>query len=107
LTEFTLESLAEVVAQRASSSAERSYTKSLLDAGPNRCARKFGEEAVELLIAAASGEKPEVVAEAADVLFHMLVLLRSRDVDYAEVMAELARRTGTSGHAEKASRGAK
>jgi phosphoribosyl-ATP pyrophosphohydrolase len=106
LADFTLDDLAAVIAARAASTAERSYTKSLLDAGPSRAAQKFGEEAVELAIAAVGGNSEAVVGEAADVLYHLLVLLRARGVELAAVVAELARRSGTSGHAEKAARGA-
>lgn len=101
---FSLEGLEQAVAARASSTAERSYTKSLLDAGPNRTAQKFGEEAVELVIASLTGEQPAIVAEAADVLYHLLVLLRSRNVSLGSVLEELERRSGISGHAEKAAR---
>jgi phosphoribosyl-ATP pyrophosphohydrolase len=101
---FTLEELAEIIAARASSTAEKSYTKSLLDAGPPRAAKKFGEEAVEAVIAAVQQDDTALVAEAADVLYHLLVLLRSRDIALSDVMAELARRTVRSGHDEKASR---
>lgn len=104
MSAFKLEDLADAVAARAASTAEKSYTKSLLEAGPARAAQKFGEEAVELVVAAAIGEKPAVVAEAADVLYHLLVLLRSRDIAFASVLAELERRSGVSGHAEKAAR---
>jgi phosphoribosyl-ATP pyrophosphohydrolase len=105
VSNFTLETLAEIISRRATSSAERSYTKSLLDGGPARAARKFGEESLELVIAAVAGEPKDVVAEAADALFHLLVVLRARGVEWAEVTAELERRTGMSGHAEKAARG--
>lgn len=104
MSAFTLETLDAIVAARAASSAEKSYTKSLLDAGPGRTARKFGEEAIELVVAATSGESHDVVAEAADVVFHLLVLLRSRGVEWSRVVSELEGRTAQSGHAEKASR---
>jgi phosphoribosyl-ATP pyrophosphohydrolase len=104
VTAFTLETLAATVAERASSTAERSYTKSLLEAGPARAAQKFGEEAVELVVAAALGETSAIISESADVLFHLLVLLRARGVEFADVIAELERRSGVSGHAEKAAR---
>jgi phosphoribosyl-ATP pyrophosphohydrolase len=101
---FTLEDLADIIAARAASTAEKSYTKSLLDAGPPRVAKKFGEEAVEAVIAAVNQEDRALVAEAADVLYHLLVLLRSRGIALGDVMAELERRTARSGHDEKASR---
>jgi phosphoribosyl-ATP pyrophosphohydrolase len=101
---FTLDDLADIIAARASSTAEKSYTKSLLDAGPPRAAKKFGEEAVEAVIAAVHQDDQALVAEAADVLYHLLVLLRSRGIALGDVMAELERRTARSGHDEKASR---
>lgn len=102
---LTLADLEAIVAARASASPEQSWTAKLLAGGPERCAKKFGEEAVELVIAATKGERLEIVAESADVIFHLLVLLRSRGVSIDEVMAELERRTQQSGLAEKAKRG--
>ena len=102
---FTLDDLAAIVRARASADAGTSYTKSLLDKGAARCAKKFGEEAVELVIAAVEGERTEIVAESADVLYHLLVLLQAGGIALADVLAELERRTAQSGHAEKASRG--
>jgi len=104
MTNDTLHRLAETIAERASASAEDSYTRSLLDGGPEKCARKFGEEASEIVIAAVSQDDAALKAEAADVLFHLLVLLKSRGVALGDVMAELESRTGRSGHAEKAAR---
>jgi phosphoribosyl-ATP pyrophosphohydrolase len=101
---FTLADLAAIVAARAGASAEASYTKSLLDAGPQRAAKKFGEEAVEAVVAAVAGDRAALVAESADVLYHLIVMLRTRDVGLAEVMTELAGRTRRSGHEEKAAR---
>ena len=102
---FTLETLAALVAARRAAGADASYTKSLLERGPARVAKKFGEEAVELVIAAVEGEPGAVTAEAADALYHLLVLLESAGVPLAAVLAELERRTAQSGHAEKAARG--
>jgi phosphoribosyl-ATP pyrophosphohydrolase len=102
---FTLDDLAETIARRAEASAEKSYTRSLLEKGAAHCARKFGEEAIELTIAAAAQDESAVRAEAADVLYHLLVLLRARGVALSTVMAELESRTQRSGHEEKASRG--
>ncbi|MBV9219484.1 MAG: phosphoribosyl-ATP diphosphatase [Methylobacteriaceae bacterium] len=102
--QFTLQDVAARIAARAEATADASYTKSLLDGGPQRAARKFGEEAVEAVIAAVSGEASELVAESADVLYHLLVVLQARGVALDEVMAELERRTSQSGHEEKASR---
>ena len=106
MTSFTLDALAAIVAQRASADAEKSYTRSLLEAGMGRCAKKFGEEAVEMVIAAVEQDKLALTSEAADVLYHLLVVLHSSDVSLQDVMQELARRTSRSGHAEKASRSA-
>ena len=100
-----LTSLAATIRARREASAGQSYTRSLLDGGPRRCAKKLGEEAVELVIAAAGEDNDAVRAEAADVLYHLLVLLESRGVPLAEVTAELSKRTGVSGHDEKARRG--
>jgi phosphoribosyl-ATP pyrophosphohydrolase len=101
---FSLDDLAETIARRADVPAGQSYTRSLLDKGATHCARKFGEEAIELTIAGAAEDEAAVRAEAADVLYHLLVLLKARDVPLASVMAELAGRTRQSGHQEKASR---
>lgn len=101
---FTLDNLATTIAARAGSTAEKSYTKSLLDAGVARCARKFGEESLEAVIAAMEKDRDNLVKEAGDVLFHLLVLLRAGGVGLDEVMAELESRTAKSGHEEKAAR---
>jgi phosphoribosyl-ATP pyrophosphohydrolase len=101
---FTLDGLAQTIYERAGASAETSYTRSLLEKGAAHCARKFGEEAIELTIAAAALEEGAVRAEAADVLYHLLVLLRARGVTLSSVMNELERRSRRSGHEEKASR---
>jgi phosphoribosyl-ATP pyrophosphohydrolase len=101
---FTLDDLAAIVSARARSTAEASYTRSLLDAGPARAAKKLGEEAVELVIAAMEGEPRAIVAESADVLYHLVVVLEQHGVALADVLAELERRTARSGHEEKASR---
>ena len=106
MPKFTLEELARKVAERAASGGGGSYTKTLLEKGVPHCARKLGEEAVEAAIAAASGDRAGLRAEAADVLYHLLVLLQAAGVPFEEVMAELERRTGESGLAEKARRGA-
>ncbi len=101
---FTLDELAQTIDERAGASAQTSYTRSLLDKGPAHCARKFGEEAIELAIAAAALDESAVRAEAADVLYHLLVVLRARGVALSSVMNELDKRSGRSGHEEKASR---
>lgn len=101
---MTLEELETIVAARASASPDESWTAKLLAKGPEKVAEKFGEEAIEALIEAVRNDRDRLVGEAADVLFHLLVMLKSRDVALAEVMAELARRTASSGLAEKAGR---
>ncbi len=103
-SDFRLEDLEAIIALRASDTASTSYTRSLLDGGTPLAAKKFGEEAVELVIAGMQGKKPDTVSEAADVLFHLLVLLRCEKVALSTVLAELGRRTSQSGHAEKAAR---
>ena len=104
MTSFSLDDLAAIVRSRVGSDAGASYTKSLLEKGPARVAKKFGEEAVELVIAAVEARTPEIVGETADVLYHLLVLLESAGVPLNDVLAELQRRTAQSGHAEKAAR---
>ncbi len=101
---FSLDDLSRSIARRAEASAEQSYTRSLLDKGAIHCAKKFGEEAVEAVIAASAQDDVALTAEAADVLYHLLVMLRARNVTLAQVMIELERRTARSGHQEKASR---
>ena len=101
---FTLDDLVETIARRAHAGADQSYTRSLLEKGPVHCARKFGEEAIELAIAAAAQDENAVRAEAADVLYHLLVVLHARGIPFASVMNELDGRTRRSGHEEKASR---
>jgi phosphoribosyl-ATP pyrophosphohydrolase/phosphoribosyl-AMP cyclohydrolase len=96
--------LEATIRARGASTAEKSYTRSLLDGGPTKIGSKVREEADELA-RALEGETPErVTSEAADLLFHVLVGLRQRGLDWRAVLAELARRTGQSGHAEKAAR---
>jgi phosphoribosyl-ATP pyrophosphohydrolase len=100
----SLEKLAATIAARKGSDAETSWTATLLAKGPEKCAEKFGEEAVEAIIEAVKGDRARLTAEAADVLYHLLVMLAARDVTLDEVLAELDRREGTSGLAEKAAR---
>ncbi|QYZ68332.1 phosphoribosyl-ATP diphosphatase [Neotabrizicola shimadae] len=99
-----LERLAATVEARRGADPETSWTAKLLAKGPEKCAEKFGEEAVEAIIEAVKGDRARLTSEAADVLYHLLVMLASRGVTLAEVEAELARREGTSGIEEKASR---
>ena len=106
MTGFSLADLDAIIAQRASAPADESYTASLVAAGMPRATRKLGEEAVETIIAALAGEPAELTGEAADLLYHLLVVLRIAGVSLEDVLAELAARTRTSGLAEKAARGA-
>jgi len=104
MSTFTLDDLAARVKERAQASAAESYTRGLLDKGVAHCAKKFGEEAVETVIAALGEDRERLIAEAADLLYHMLVLLESRGVALREVEAALGARTGQSGLQEKAAR---
>ncbi|WP_424985836.1 phosphoribosyl-ATP diphosphatase [Microbulbifer sp. S227A] len=99
-----LDDLAATIAARKGADPESSWTAKLLSRGPEKCAEKFGEEAVEAIIEAVKGDRAALTSEAADVLFHLLVMLEARDVPLSDVLAELAHRQGTSGIAEKASR---
>lgn len=101
---FSLADLEAIVARRASAPPAESYTASLVAKGPAHCARKFGEEAIEAIVAATQGDRNALVSESADVLFHLLALWRAAGIDLSAVMAELDRRTAQSGHAEKAAR---
>ncbi|MGR3393871.1 MULTISPECIES: phosphoribosyl-ATP diphosphatase [Rhodobacterales] len=101
---MTLEELETIVATRAEASPDESWTAKLLAKGPEKCAEKFGEEAVEAIIEAVKNDREKLTGEAADVLFHFLVMLKARDLPLSDVMAELARRQGQSGLAEKAAR---
>ena len=104
MTKFTLADLEKRVHERAQAGAGESYTRSLIDKGVAHCAKKLGEEAFETAMAAVQEDKPRLVSEAADLLYHLLVVLEARGVKLAEVEAELDKRTAQSGHAEKASR---
>jgi phosphoribosyl-ATP pyrophosphohydrolase len=100
----TLERLEAVIAERRSADPKQSYVAKLHARGIPLIARKLGEEATEAVVAALSGDREELIGEAADVLFHLLVLLGAKDIALAEVLAELDRREGVSGIAEKALR---
>lgn len=100
----TLDTLSQTIADRAGADPGESYTAKLLAAGPLKCAKKFGEESVELALAAAAQDDAAVAAEAADVLYHLLVLLAARGVPPEVVAQALAARMGTSGLEEKANR---
>ncbi|MEO0635588.1 MAG: phosphoribosyl-ATP diphosphatase [Pseudomonadota bacterium] len=104
MSDFSLKDLDQIIAKRAAANVESSYTRSLLDKGVTKTAEKLGEEAVEAVIAAVAQDEAALCGEAADVLYHLLVLLRARGIALDDVMAELERRTGQSGHEEKASR---
>jgi phosphoribosyl-ATP pyrophosphohydrolase len=99
-----LDRLAATVQARKGADPESSWTAKLLSKGPEKCAEKFGEEAVEAIIEAVKGDREKLTTEAADVLYHLLVMLAARDVTLDQVLAELERREGTSGLAEKAAR---
>lgn len=101
---MTLEDLYDIIEARKTADPESSWTAKLLSQGPEKCAEKFGEEAVEAIIEAVKDNKPALTGEAADVLYHLLVMLASRDVPLGDVLDELARRQGQSGLTEKANR---
>ncbi len=102
--DFSLHDLAALVKKRAAASGAESYTRKLLDRGAAHCAKKFGEEAVETVIAAVHGDRKHLIAETADLLYHLLVVLEARGVKLTEVEGALAKRTAQSGFEEKASR---
>jgi len=101
---MTLHDLERTIQARKTADPDSSWTAKLLAKGPEKCAEKFGEEAIEAIIEAIKGDKSKLTSEAADVLYHLLVMLASRDVDLDDVLAVLADRQGQSGIAEKASR---
>jgi len=101
---MTLDDLEAIIAARAKADPDSSWTARLLSMGPEKCAEKFGEEAVEAIIEAVRGDRDALTREAADVFFHLMVMLRARGVSAADVMAELERRQSQSGIAEKAGR---
>jgi phosphoribosyl-ATP pyrophosphohydrolase len=104
MTKFTLHDLEKRVQKRAKASAQVSYTRKLLDRGVDHCAKKLGEEAVEAAIAAVGEDRASLIKEAADVLYHLLVVLHARGIALDEVEAELGARTRQSGLEEKAAR---
>jgi phosphoribosyl-ATP pyrophosphohydrolase len=101
---MTLDDLFKTIEARANADPDSSWTAKLLAKGPEKCAEKFGEEAIEAIIEAVKNDRPKLVSEAADALFHLLVMLKSRDIHLDEVMSELARRQDQSGIAEKNAR---
>ncbi|PIP97438.1 MAG: phosphoribosyl-ATP diphosphatase [Rhodobacterales bacterium CG18_big_fil_WC_8_21_14_2_50_71_9] len=100
-----LQRLSATIAARRGADPASSHTAAMLAKGPDKCAEKFGEEAVEAIIAAARRDRPALIAESADVLYHLMVMLAAQEVSLDDVLAELARREGVSGVAEKAARG--
>jgi phosphoribosyl-ATP pyrophosphohydrolase len=104
MSPFTLHDLEKRVHERAKASADVSYTRKLIDKGVTHCAKKLGEEAIETAIAAIGEDRERVVAEAADLIYHLLVVLEARGITLAEVEAALAARTSQSGLEEKAAR---
>src|SRR5436305_13084534 len=104
MSRFTIHDLASMIDARAASGGQGSYTRKLLDKGAEHCAKKLGEEAVETVIAAVENDRDHLIAESADLLFHLLVLSKSRDVRLEDVYGDLSRRTTVSGLEEKAAR---
>jgi len=104
MTKFTLSDLEKIIQQRAAASSEESYTAKLIEKGITVSSKKLGEEAVETIIAANRGDKTEIIKESADLLYHLLVVLRASHISVIELMKELETRMQQSGLAEKASR---
>lgn len=104
MSQFTLQDLEKRIAERAKASPEVSYTRKLLDRGPAQCAKKFGEEAVETVIAATAESRDRLIAESGDLLYHLLIVLHARGVRLAEIEDALAARQSMSGLEEKSSR---
>jgi phosphoribosyl-ATP pyrophosphohydrolase len=104
MTDDVLQRLAATIHARRSESVAKSYTRQLLEAGPERCAKKLGEEATETVIAAVGTDAGALTREAADLVYHLLVVLECRQIPWRDVLAELEGRMGTSGLAEKAAR---
>jgi phosphoribosyl-ATP pyrophosphohydrolase len=104
MTDDVLQQLAALIHSRRGDGVAKSYTRELLDAGPERCAKKLGEEAVETVIAALGADRAALAREAADLVYHLLVLLESRELGLSDVLRELESRIGISGLAEKAAR---
>jgi len=101
---MTLDDLYRTIQSRKVADPESSWTAKLLAQGPEKCAEKFGEEAIEAIIEAVKGDRDALRSEAADVLYHLLVMLAARDVTLSDVLAELEARSAQSGIAEKATR---
>jgi len=101
---FTLGDLERRISDRAKASADLSYTRKLLDRGVTHCAKKLGEEAVETVLAAVTEDRERLIAETADLIYCLLVVLHARGIALADVEAELSERTRQSGLEEKAAR---
>ena len=99
-----LEDLVKTINARAEADPSESWTAKLLSQGPEKCAEKFGEEAVEAIIEAVKGDNKALISEAADVIFHYLIMLKSRNIYFEDVMKELENRTNKSGLREKEDR---
>ena len=102
-----LEKLDTTIQERIKESSKNSHTAKLVKKGPEKCAEKFGEEAIELIVASVKKKKKDVISEAADTLYHMCVLLRSKNISIDEVLSELSSRDGISGIEEKRKRNLK
>jgi phosphoribosyl-ATP pyrophosphohydrolase len=101
---MSIHDLATTIAARKAADPDSSWTAKLLAKGPEKCAEKFGEEAIEAIIEAIKGDRKKLASEAADAIYHLLVMCAARDVTLADIEAELASRTKQSGIAEKAAR---
>ncbi len=101
---MSIHDLARTIASRKAADPESSWTAKLFAKGPEKCAEKFGEEAIEAIIEAVKGDRAGLTSEAADVIYHLLVMCAARDVTLSEIEAELHRRSARSGIAEKESR---
>ena len=99
-----LERLDSTIQKKIAESPKNSHTAKLIKNGPEKCAEKFGEEAIELIVACVKKKKKDILGEAADTLYHMCVLLRSKDISISEVLSELVSREGVSGIDEKSRR---
>ena len=99
-----LKQLETIIADRSTANPSRSWTAKLLKSGKERCAQKFGEEAVETVIAGSSGKQKQLIHEASDTLYHLMVLLKANDVNLGEIQTELQRRQKLSGMEEKDAR---
>lgn len=104
MSKSVIDRLAATIESRKGADPSTSHTAKMLSKGPAKCAEKFGEEAIEAIIEAAQGNRKALASEAADVVYHLLVMLASHDLSWSDVLTELEQREGTSGIAEKAAR---